>query len=426
MSECIARSYFIAYLFRSGGRLAGGLPRHARLLFAAARFTRSRRLRALLRTAVAPSIAAGTDVVVRRSAPPAAADGARKAEVRSVLLLKAPGDGGEKGVLFAGNEMPWPALAQAAGATRLLEIYDLVALSAWSPPKYEKLAEFVGLAADPVLVGVSNPDDLQAYQLLAPAISPMPLMASDWLEPEDFHPRPRDEREIDVLMVAGWARYKRHWLLFEALRGLPRTLNVVLIGRASGGRTLDDVKADARAFGVKQQLIYYCDVPIHEVYDYQCRSRVSVIFSGREGACVAVTESFFADTPVGVMDDAHIGSKAHINPSTGVLFSRQGLARQLASFLESSDRFSARAWAVQNISCERSSAKLNELLKARALTSGRPWTRDIAPLFRRYFVPRYLHAADEQRLAPAREELRQRYGLALILPDTAPAENKGH
>jgi glycosyltransferase involved in cell wall biosynthesis len=333
-----------------------------------------------------------------------------------VLVLKAPAPGGEKGVLFAGNEGPWPAIVGAARGTDLLHRYDLVALSAWSPPKYEKLAQFVGLSRDPVLVGISNVDDLDGYKLLAPAIEPLPLMASDWLHPDDFHPRAKDDRDIDVLMVAGWGRYKRHWLLFEALRDLDPALNVVLIGRDSGIRTLTDVKEEARLFGVRQNLTFLSDVPIRDVYDYQARARTSVIFTGREGACVAITESFFADTPVGVMRDAHVGAKAHINPMTGTLFTRDGLSRQLGEFIEQSSRYEARAWACENISCHRSSARLNALLFDRARAAGRPWTIDIAPLFRRYFVPRYVNSADAAALAEAVREIRDTYGLELTPP----------
>lgn len=417
VSECIAAANYLAYLVRSHAPPRAGVARDAALLFRAARFTRSPRLRTALRNALRPVVTGGdggafasTTGQVRGTEP------AHGAAVRSVLLLKPAGPGGEKGVLFAGNEIPWPALADVARRTPLLERYDLVALSAWSPPRYEKLAQFIG-SRDPVFVGISNPDDMTGYALLAPAIVPIPLMASDWLNPEDFSPRPRTERDIDILMVAGWGRYKRHWLLFQALRDLPHTLNVVLIGRDSGSRTVDHVRAEARMFGVPQDLTYLTDVPIHEVYAYQGRARVSMILSGREGACVAVTESFFADTPVAVMSDAHIGSRVHINAETGVLLSRDRLGRQVGRFLEASDAFRPRAWAIANISCERSSARLNELLRQRAIAAGRPWTADLAPLFRRYFVPRYLRSSDEKMLAGGRAELRDRYGVTLIPPD---------
>jgi glycosyltransferase involved in cell wall biosynthesis len=414
----MALAHLGAYLVRSGGRPKGGVPRHLDRLLRVARYTQAPALRSVIRGALAPWTLARTDAAARHfSSPATKRASACEEEVRAVLLLKAPTEGGEKGVLFAGNEAPWPALVRVARRTDLLDRYDLVALSAWSPPKYTKLAEFVGLSADPIHIGISNRDDVDAYRLLAPAIVPLPLMASDWLNPDDFAPRPAAERDIHILMVSGWGRYKRHWLLFEALRGLTRDLQVVLIGANSGNRTLEDVKAEARLFGVRQQLKFLSEVPVEEVYAHQARARVCVIFSGREGACVAVTESFFADTPVGLMHDAHVGSKAHINPATGVLFHRGALSRQLGEFLESRDRFHPRAWALEHISCHRSSATLNEVLRSRALESGRPWTRDVAPLFRRYFLPRYLRAADAEALRPGRDELHRKYGLKLLLAD---------
>jgi glycosyltransferase involved in cell wall biosynthesis len=419
LNESIALFYISVYLVRSGGRLRRGVPRHVAPLFTAARYTKATHVRTLIRSALSPwihaQLAAASRQVSSGSIP-----GRRAPDVavQSVLLLKAPGENGEKGVLFAGNEKPWPHLVDVARQTGLLHEYDLVALSAWSPPKYAKLAEFVGLSPDPIFIGISNLEDLRTYPLLAPAIAPMPLMACDWLNPDDFQPRPAADRDIDVLMVAGWGLYKRHWLLFQALRGLSQTLRVVLIGGTSGNRTLEDIKTEARLFGVRQDLTFLADLPVHQVYEYQARARVSVIFSGREGACVAVTESFFANTPVAMMRDAHVGSKAHINRETGVLLSRNGMSRQLGQLLEATEQYSPRAWALQNISCHRSSARLNDFLRSHTLDAGRPWTKDTVPLFRRYFVPRYLNGEDAAAMRSAIDALRRDSGLHLLTPES--------
>jgi len=86
------------------------------------------------------------------------------------------------------------------------------------------------------------------------------------------------------------------------------------------------------------------------------RGRVSLVFSRQEGACIAVTESLFADTPVGMFRNARVGSRAFINNQTGRLLDRRGLARQLAEFVDKADRFHPRRWAIANISCHVSRA----------------------------------------------------------------------
>ncbi len=243
-------------------------------------------------------------------------------------------------------------------------------------------------------------------------IEPVAILASDWNDPDHFRPKPYRERTIDIVMVGNWSRAKRHWLLFEALRDMPRNLRVVLIGRNAPDRTERDILAQARAFGAPQDIELHTNLESHEVSAYLCDARISTIFTKREGSCVAVTESLFAGTPVAIIEEGHIGSTAYINNQTGVLVRRRGLARQLQQFLEEGERYRPREWALEHISCVKTSEKLNAILRERAFRTGRPWTTDIVPLCWRY-VPEYLHAVDKLRLAPAVYELGRKYGLVL-------------
>src|SRR5690606_15111009 len=139
-----------------------------------------------------------------------------------------------------------------------------------------------------------------------PAIKPVHLLASDLIDPRMYSPRPHHQRDIDILVVSHWHRFKRHWVLFEALAKLPSHLRVVLVGRDAEGRTIDSLVREAAAFGVTQNLEFHYDLTIDEVNALYCRSKLSGIFSAREGSCVAIAESLFADTPVVVMKGAHI------------------------------------------------------------------------------------------------------------------------
>jgi len=331
-------------------------------------------------------------------------------ELTTSLLLKEPGPDGEKGVLYVSFEYNLMRLLAHSDARRLLADYVVVGASSWSPTDYAVMANFAGLSDDPLFLGISNLADVEAYQVMEPAVRAVPIMACDWIDPSYYTPRSRAEREIDILMVANFSRFKRHWLLFEALRRMRRDLRITLVGIAAPGRTADDLRAEARAFGVVQELEIVTNASIDVVTQYQCNARIGLIFSRREGSCVAPAECFFGGTPVGMMRDAHVGSRAYINDATGELFERAGLARSLEAFLERSDGYRPREWAMDNISCHRSSARLNAMLREHSISAGRPWTRDIAPLCWRY-VPTYVNAEDEARLAPAVAKLRERHGV---------------
>lgn len=336
----------------------------------------------------------------------------RSPELTSSLVLKAPAPDGEKGVLYVAFEYNVMRLLAHSRIHELLRDYIIVGASSWSPTDFAMMASFAGLGEDPLFLCVSNAADEAAYRIAAPAVRPSPLLASNWIDSRLYQGRPHEEREIDFLMVANFSRFKRHWLLFRALRDMPRDVRVTILGMATADRTADVLRAEARAFGVRQDLDIRTNVSIEEVAACQGNARVSLIFSRREGSCVATAESLFAGAPVGMMRDAHIGSKAYINEATGVLLDYRNLPRQLLEFRDRSGTYRAREWADANISAWTSSARLNTEMRDYARETRRPWTRDLAPMCWRY-VPSYLDAADAERLQPAVDELAQRYNVRL-------------
>ncbi len=386
-------------------------------LLAAARVSEHDALRALVRRKIRPKLTGPLAHCWREnrvglSRYSSGFEDIRRKSLTTSLLLKEPGPNAEKGVLYSSFEYNWIRLVENHDARRFLSDYYLVGASSWSPPDYASFVQFAGLSDDPIFIGISNWVDMEAYRLVSPVIEPIPLMACDWINPDFYQPRPKTQRSIDILMIANWLPFKRHWLLFEALRCMRRNLRVVLVGRDGPGRTEKELRAEARVFGVPQELEFHTNIGIEEVTRLQCDAHIATLFSIREGSCVAPVECFFADTPVAMMRDAHVGSRAHINEQTGILVKRSGLARTLERLLEETERYSPRAWAMANVTCHHSSTKLNALLKAHAERIGRPWTRDITPLCWRY-VPTYVHDDDEVRLAPGVERLRERYGIKL-------------
>jgi glycosyltransferase involved in cell wall biosynthesis len=335
-----------------------------------------------------------------------------KTALTTSLLIKEPGPDGEKGVLYSSVEDNWARLLVHHDARRFLSEYLLVGASSWSPTDYTVLAGFAGLSDDPIFVGISNPVDVAAYGVLHPVVSPVPIMASDWINPELYAPKPPARREIDIVMVANFARFKRHWVLFQALRRMRRDLRVALIGIRGPARGERELREEAKAFGAAQELEILTNVSIDVVTAYQCNARISVILSAREGSCVAVTESFFADTPVAMMRNAHVGSRAYINECTGVLLDDGDLARQLSAFIERSGSFTPRRWALEHVTCFHSTERLNALLRDHCVRAGRPWTRDITPMCWRY-VPSYVNESDEREMKPALDRLRETHGIEL-------------
>ncbi len=328
------------------------------------------------------------------------------------LILKASGANGEKGVLYVSFEYNWLRLLQYFDLRRLLDEYYLVGASSWSPPDFPAHWALAHVGPDPVFMQISNPADTELYARFDHNIRPIPIMASDWINPDFYEPKPQGQREIDVLMVAGWSHVKRHWLLFKALRKMPRQLRVVLIGQDADGRTADDVLREAKVFGVADRIQMIQDASIDEVTRHQCNSKMSIILSAREGSCVVVAESLFADAPVAMMHNAHVGSRAYINAQTGVLLHADTMHTQLSEMLEHSALFSPRVWAQANITSARTTEKLNGILRDYSRERSLPWTKDIVPMCWRP-DPIYVQAADNDCLRNAYAALQERHRIAI-------------
>jgi hypothetical protein len=315
----------------------------------------------------------------------------------------------EKGVLFVSFEKEWFKLLQHCDLREFNERYSLVIAPSSSP---HNLVNYVFPAVYPgkIFTLLSNESDKAVLPGVANNLVIVPLYASQWVLPDLFAPLPPGQRDVDLIMVANFAKVKRHFALFAALRKMPRHLRVLLVGQDQDGRTADTIKREAGYFGVADRFTVQSNVSYPGVSAALCRSRASVVLSRREGSCVVVAESLFANTPAALLEAAEIGSRAFINPATGRFLPDGDLAAELTNFVESAGNYQARAWAENTISCFRSTTALNEFVRQHALADGQEWTQDIAPLCWRP-DPRLVHETDIVQLQPSRLDMKERFGI---------------
>jgi glycosyltransferase involved in cell wall biosynthesis len=320
----------------------------------------------------------------------------------------------EKGVLFISFEGQWIKLLRPANFRELAERYTIVIAPSSSP---HNLINYVFPQAfpEPIVTLISNPEDQEVLPRVSNRLIVAPLYASHWVNPELYRPLPKVERAYDLIMVASWGKVKRHHLLFAALRALPADLRVLLVGQDQEGRNADTIRALANWYGVGDRFTILSNQPYREVTRLFCQARASVVLSRREGSCLVVAESLCADAPVALLQGAVLGSRVFINEQTGRFLDEGNMARDLADFVQSADRYQPRAWAVQNISCLRSSQILNDLLKAKALELGQAWTQDIAPM-QWSPDPMLVRPEDRQRAISERQDILARFGLEIGPP----------
>ncbi|WP_038165622.1 glycosyltransferase [Verrucomicrobium sp. BvORR106] len=342
------------------------------------------------------------------------------------LILKPPGPDGEKGVLYVAFEYNlYRLLRGLLDPAALLSRYDLVLSTSWSPTSYALLEWALHRVPGTLYLEAGNPAEMAKLEAYHPRIKCVSTMPCEWIHPGNFAPRPHAARTYDVLMVANWAPFKRHYELFAALAKLPASLKVVLIGQKEAGRTAQSIIATARDLGAKQELEVLESLPIQRVREIQCDSKTAVLMSRREGSCVAAMEALFANTPIGMRSDAHVGSRKYVNEHTGRLFNpRRGIHHELAALLEAAPYLEPRRWAADHLSCHQAITRLNHELKDHATGQGRRWTRDLAAMCWNPY-PTYVREADAQELRPLYEGLFQEFpGVFtsnLIAPSLSPA-----
>lgn len=324
------------------------------------------------------------------------------------VVLKAPA-GDEKGVLlnyFEYNLARVLALDDADLAW-LDTRYHLIFVASWSPTDYALLGSALLRLKSPLSIQCANEAERARLASLHPRLIVLPGLACDWVDPAFYQPKPMAERHIDVLMVANWGEFKRHWEFFLALRRLPGDLRVVLIGQREGGRDRAFIERLAHRLGVPQQLELLESLSIERVTELECDARVSVILSRREGGCVAAVESLFAGCALAMRADARIGSSAHINERTGRRLRPGRIAQDLAVLLAKAGSLDPRAWACAHIRNDLTLQRINLVLRAQSLAAGQPWSVDLAvPHWRPH--PTLALAADRERLRPAYADLHRR------------------
>ena len=330
------------------------------------------------------------------------------------IIAKRP-RGREKGALVVKFESELLTLCLSPSFADIEQMYDIIFIPSWQP--FYSVAFFVllAIARRPFWLLPSGSGDVELARRIA-GCRPLALKAASWVHPEIFKPlaQPRD---IDLLMVANYETYKRHWLFFEALAGLPKTTRAVVAGVSVGARTKETIEEEAELFGVRERVEILDNVAPHELPRLMARARLFCALSHREGSYIAVAEALMAGTPVGMYEHAHVGTRDFVNDETGVLFTRRrSLAAQIREFLPAAARLRPDRWARRHISCLVSTRHLGDALRSQAEADGQPWSTDLSPLYCQRLSLYYVEPDAEAEMAATYADFKRRFGLEVRRP----------
>jgi hypothetical protein len=311
-----------------------------------------------------------------------------------------------------------PELAKLAALASLAELercYAIVFVPTWQPFYSAALFHLASRVKEPFWIMPSSTKDQDLCAELGPLCRPLPFQASSWVSHIPYASKP--EKSVDLLMLANFSAYKRHWRLFEAIPDMPVQTRIVLAGRPFSGRTAESLRREAAAFNVSDRFEIHENPSDAALAGLLASSRVLCALSHREGSYIAVAESLMADTPVAIFSNAVVGSKEYIRRETGFLLDPDApLAPQLTECIERSKDLHPGPWAADNISAEANFPRFNELLSRDSTALGGEWTRNMEPFFCRHFDFHYHDASAELRHAPEYEHIRMEFGLDIKRP----------
>ena len=297
---------------------------------------------------------------------------------RDLIVLKGVGEP-EKGVVLLKYARTFDAVASVFDLPRLMERYLFVLEPCWAGYCDPSILLFLQ-KGNPVFIQCFTEEDYRFIADVGRPFVPVRLGPADWVDAATFGLGPGQEKVYDVVMVANWARHKRHRQLFKALSTVRhRDLRVLLVGFPWAGRTSADIRAEAASCSNPRVRIDIVEqVPQSELAGLLSRCRAFVFLSKKEGDNKALVEALFADVPAVVYEDSIGGATSRINGATGVLSSDDALAERLLHVLDNAGRFSPRAWALAHTGSGNATRILDETIRATMEGNGESYTGAIA------------------------------------------------
>jgi glycosyltransferase involved in cell wall biosynthesis len=296
---------------------------------------------------------------------------------RDLIVLKSP-NAGEKGVILLKYARTFEAVISLFDFRRLLERYTFILEPCWAGYCDPALLMYFA-PGNPVIVQCFTHDDYEFVRSIGEPFIPVSLGPADWVDAGIFTQATPGVHTYDLVMVANWGIHKRHATLFRALNDIhDRDLRVLLVGFPWAGRTIADVRQEARSIARKSVHVEFVEQVSQTVlarYLNQCK--VFVFLSRKEGDNKALVEAMFAGVPAIVFDQTVGGARSRINPRTGILSSDDELPDKIRYMLDHHSDFSPRSWAVEHTGSSIATRVIDAALSRVANATGSHYSKGI-------------------------------------------------
>lgn len=283
-----------------------------------------------------------------------------------IITVMAPHQGKHKGVIVIAYSYYFLIFLKTFDFRKIEKDYHIVLEPSWNGLCDQAILSFSYLQ-NPVFVMAYEERDFNFLQDINTNIVPLKLSANWWIDPEVFnHGGPSENRDIDIIMIAAWAKFKRHEMFFKTLKILKnrnKNYNVTLVGYPND-LTQDDIKKMARRYDVLDMLTFYEWIPATDVAKLVGRAKVNIIWSRFEGLNRAIIEGMFCDTPCIIRDGFNFGMKyPYINDKTGRYADESNLHQTIQFIIENGQTFRPRDYILKHHNCYIATQHLAKAIK---------------------------------------------------------------
>lgn len=295
-----------------------------------------------------------------------------------ITVLKAPITG-EKGALLIKYSYYFPLFIKYFDVEAVAERYNIILEPSWAGFCEENILIYTQYDF-PIYIQVYEVRDKTFIDQLQSNLTPMNVGPSWFIDHTRFITNaPNAVRDIDIIIVAAWAKYKRHEAFFQALSKQNATtplrkLNIVCVGYP-GDLTKDDIMGFAHEANLRDQVTIYEWITPEAVSALQQRAKVNLLWSKFEGNNRAIIEGMFCNTPVILREGHNYGEQYDfINSQTGHFANETTLYPTLIAMLDNPGDYHPRKYVLEHRNCIRATEIMSLCIKERELQQQRPWT----------------------------------------------------
>lgn len=346
----------------------------------------------------------------------------------SMAIVVSPAqDDDRRGVVIMSYNYVFPLLMNQYDFSRITERYHLVLEPSWSGYCNPDLMCYHLLRPNPVFIQAYEPRDSDYLKAIQSNLVAIPVSANWWVDHRIFSPDPNIEKDLDFVMVASWADFKRHHRFFQTLRTL-RTQGKELRGVCAGypaGSTLESIRARARYYGVEDLIEFHEFIPQDQIANLMNRARVNVVWSLKEGVNRVIIEGMFCDVPCLLPEGFNYGFRyPYVNEFTGRWSNDDRLANDLLEMTQQPWPHSPAEWIREHITPQAATAIIKDTIERSCEFHGElPPNPDYAVKINGLHGMDYWDKSDRSRFESDYDFLRSTL-TAEALPGTTVADNR--